>query len=93
MSELNYNLKLDISLVIHDLKKKLGRRAKILDDYLNGYKISEICKKHKLSRFIVTNTIKGILTYARKILEEEGVYHARKKKRKKNRRLQKKTRS
>ena len=90
MLEPNYNLKLDISLVIHDLKRKLGRRAKILDDYLNGYKISEICKRHKLSRFIVTNTIKGCLEYARKILEEEGVYYARKKK--KNRRLQKKTR-
>ena len=77
--------------MIHDLKKKLGKRSKILEEYLEGYKISEICKKHKLSRFIVTNIIKGCLEYARKILEEEGVYHARKKK--KNRRIQKKTRS
>ena len=71
--------------MIHDLKKKLGRRAKILDDYLNGYKISEICKRRKLSRFIVTNTIKGCLEYTRKILEDEGVYYAKKKK--KSRRL------
>lgn len=83
---------MDISLVIHDLKKKLGQRYKILEDYLMGYKISEICKKHSLSRFIVTSVLKGCLEYARKILEEEGVYHA-KKKRKKNRRLQKKIRS
>ena len=79
--------------MIHDLKKKLGQKAKIFDDYLNGYKISEICKRHNLSRFIVTNTIKKYLLDIRKILEEEGVYHVRKKKRKKNRRLQKKTRS
>ena len=91
ITDTDYNVKLDISLALQDLKKELGRRKfNVLERFLKGYKISEICRYYNMSRFVVTKILKECLEYVKRILEAEGVYYV---KRKKNKHIQKKTRS
>jgi len=65
----------DLSLMLYSVEEQAGKECRdIVSKYLSNYKISEICKELKLSRFKVQRRLNKGLEILKQIVEKERSY-------------------
>lgn len=81
---LKNNLSSDEVLLLESLEDKEGELcSSIMCHYLNSYKVSEICRALRLSRFKVKKLLSKGIAFFKNVLERERIYLKSKKGRRK----------